>query len=111
MAARNGVNLPEIAYRYLVQGARPAAVRYTTSVRWLCLRLDYRAFHELAARAELNLGGWLRSLLGSRKVYDLFSWTDPLPALRHAANRLSSWLQRRAGVLRLRLREWLSTAL
>jgi predicted ATP-grasp superfamily ATP-dependent carboligase len=110
MAAKNGINLPQIAYDYLVHDARPAALRYRTTVRWLCLRLDFRACRELVSRGELSVGGWLRSLVASRKVYDLFSWTDPLPALRHAGDRLRWWLTRRAGFLRLRLRQWLSTA-
>ena len=110
MAATNGINLPQVAYDYLVDDARPRAGRYHTAVRWLCLRLDFRAFRELASQGELTPVGWLRSIIGTRKVYDLFSWTDPLPALRHAGDRLRWWLSRRAGFLRLRIREWLSTA-
>ena len=109
-AARNGVNLPQIAYDYLVHGARPLPQPYGTAVRWLCFRLDYRAYRELAARRELSLAGWLASLVFSRKVYDLFSWTDPVPAVRRSCERLLSWSQRPFGWLKIRLRQWLSTA-
>jgi len=111
MAARNGVNLPQIAYDYLVNATRPAGTSYRTTFRWLCFRPDFHAYRELASRGELSLAGWLFSLLASRKVYHLFSWTDPLPCLMVAGSRVQSWLRRRLGYLRWRLQQWLSTAL
>ncbi len=110
MAARNGVNLPQAAYDYLVYRKRPASSDYRTTYRWLYLRHDYRAFRELSSRGEMSLAGWLLSLLLARKVYDLFSWTDPAPFLHRGSVRLRSWLQRGLGHLRLRLRQWLSLA-
>ena len=109
-AARNGVNLPRVAYDYLVHGTRPAPQRHGTAVRWTCFRLDYRAYRELAASGELSLAGWLASLVFARKVYDLFSWTDPVPALRRGCERLLFWSRRSLGSLKIRLRQWLSTA-
>jgi predicted ATP-grasp superfamily ATP-dependent carboligase len=111
VAARNGLNLPQIAYDYLVHGARPPETPYCTAFRWLCFRHDFHAYRELASRGELSLGGWLFSLLASRKVYHLFSWTDPLPCLMVAGSRVQLWLRRGLDYLRLRLRQWLSTAL
>jgi len=110
MAARNGLNLPQTAYNYLVHRARPASSAYRTTYRWLYLRHDYQAFRELASRGEMSLAGWLLSLLFTRKVYDLFTWTDPLPFLRRGGNRAWSWLQRGGGYVRLRLRQWLFLA-
>ncbi len=110
VAALNGINLPQIAYDYLVQGARPPEMPYRTAFRWLCFRHDFHAYRELASRGELSFGGWLYSLLASRKVYDLFSWTDPLPCLMVAGIRARSLLGRGLDHLRLRLRQWLSTA-
>jgi predicted ATP-grasp superfamily ATP-dependent carboligase len=109
-AARNGVNLPQVAYDYLVNGTRAAPQPYRTSIRWLCFSLDYRAYRDLASRGELDWPGWIASIVGSRKVYDLFSWTDPVPALRHGCERLLSWSRRSLGHLKIRLRQWLSTA-
>jgi len=111
MAAKNGVNLLQVAYNYLVHGTRPAGTRYRTTFRWLYLRLDVRAFQELASRGELDLGGWLASLFRSRKVYDLFSWTDPAPWLRVGGERAISRLRRWLDHLKSGLRRWLSTAL
>ncbi len=111
MAAKNGVNLPQVAYDYLVHGTRAAGTRYRTTFRWLYFRLDVRAFRELASRGELGLGGWLASLARSRKVYDLFSWTDPAPWLRVGGERVISRLRRWLNHLEAGLRRWLSTAL
>ena len=110
LAARNGVNLPQAAYDYLVHGAQPPAQTYRTNYRWLHLRSDYKAFRELRSRGELSLARWLLSLGHSRKVYHLFSWTDPRPFLRAGVNQARWWLQRGLGYVGLRLRQWLSTA-
>jgi len=111
VAARNGINLPQVAYDYLVHGTRPADPRYDTTYRWLCFRLDFRAYRELSSRSELSFVGWLLSLLAARKVYNLFSWTDPVPCLLVAGDRAKSWLRRGLDHLRLWLQRWLSTAL
>jgi predicted ATP-grasp superfamily ATP-dependent carboligase len=106
LAAVNGVNVPRVAYDYLLYGKRPAAaLRARTSHRWLSLRLDFRAYRSLAARGELSLWRWLASLLGSRKVYDVFAWNDPLPLLHY-------WMRRTHRVPRAiaRFTRWLSTA-
>jgi predicted ATP-grasp superfamily ATP-dependent carboligase len=110
VAAKNGVNLPQVAYDHLVYGAQPTPAPYSTRYRWLCPRLDFRAYREAAARGELGLARWLASLLRARKVYDLFCWTDPAPWLHAWANRARSRLRRELGGLRLRLQRWLSTA-
>jgi D-aspartate ligase len=106
LAARNGLNLPRIAYDYLVYGRRPALAGYRTTHRWLALRADYRAYRDLAARGELGAVAWLRSLAEAPKVYDVFSWTDPVPFFKHCTQ------QARVRVPRLgaRLTRWLSTA-
>lgn len=88
VAARNGVNLPQVAYEYLVHGARPPANIYGERYRWLALRLDYRACRELAARGQLTYWRWIASLLATAKVYDLFSWSDPLPFLSYLRARM-----------------------
>jgi len=90
LGAANGLNLAQVAYDYLVSGARPAGTHYGTTVRWLAPRLDYKAHREL----KLPTLSWLASLAFSRKVYDLFSWSDPRPFLRKLAGRLGSRLQR-----------------
>lgn len=90
LGARNGVNLPAIAYRHLVHGTRPEAqLSHRTAFRWICLRLDREAFRELRAAGRLTQGAWVRSLFASPKVYDLFAWNDPMPFLRAQAERLA----------------------
>jgi hypothetical protein len=69
------------------------------------VRGDYRAYRELAARGELGAWAWLRSLVQAPKVYDIFSWTDPLPFVRNLAAKA-----RRMASIPLRVKRWLSTA-
>jgi predicted ATP-grasp superfamily ATP-dependent carboligase len=97
VAARNGVNLPQVAYEYLVRGARPLRNAYGRRFRWLYFRLDCRAYRELAASRKLTLWQWIASLLAGPKVYDLFSWSDPLPFLLHLRGRLQRVGRRLAG--------------
>ena len=106
LAAANGLNLPGIAYDYLLYGRRPSRLApVRTTFRWLSLRLDYRAYREMAARGELSLWRWLGSLAASRSVHDVFAWSDPLPFVH-------LWLRRMNSVPRAtaRLTRWLFTA-
>ncbi len=103
LGARNGVNLPRIAYEYLTTNQRPAPIEASTRYRWLALRYDLPAYRELHSRGELTLGRWLLSLAYAPKVYELFSWRDPLPFFRFWTTRLRAAFARRAP-------RWLSTA-
>jgi predicted ATP-grasp superfamily ATP-dependent carboligase len=109
LAARNGLNLPKVAYDYLMHGTRPQTpLSYGTGVRWICLPLDVRAYRELASRGELGAASWFASVLAHRKAYDSFAWTDPLPPLRALAGKVSSRLWRT--ITSFRWRPWRSTA-
>jgi predicted ATP-grasp superfamily ATP-dependent carboligase len=106
LAAANGLNVPRVAYDYLLHKKIPATMpRARTSRRWLSLGADFRAYRDLASRGELGLWRWLVSLAASRKVYDVFAWSDPLPLARY-------WMQRIHRVPRItaRLTRWLFTA-
>jgi predicted ATP-grasp superfamily ATP-dependent carboligase len=106
LAARNGLNLPRVAYDHLVHGKKPSKNEYGTTYRWLSLRTDYRAYRALAARGELDAWRWLLSLARSRKVCDVFSWSDPLPVFEHCRRQLRVRVPRYTA----RLIRWLSTA-
>lgn len=109
LAAANGLNLMECAYRFLVEGRRPAtAASYATRYRWIALRLDFRAFRELRARGEIGAVRWLRSIVFSRNVGDMFAWHDPGPWLSLWKHRFGRRLSRIPGFLALR--PWRSTA-
>lgn len=110
LGAANGVNLPRIAYDYLVHGARPRPHPHGTRRIWVCPRLDWRAYRAYAARGELTFGAWLASLARAPLVYDTFSWTDPLPWVRQRARRAPARLARELRALGTRLQQWLSTA-
>jgi predicted ATP-grasp superfamily ATP-dependent carboligase len=106
LGATSGVNLPQVAYEFLVDGRRPVHAEAKLGYRWLCLRYDWPAYRELHAQRKLGLAQWLWSLAAAPKVYDLFAWSDPMPLARvwnERARRLPRGLRRRVG-------RWLSTA-
>lgn len=103
LGAKNGVNLPRTAYEFLTGGKRPERSDARTLYRWLHFPYDRRAYRELAARGELSGWRWIASLLEAPKVYDLFSWSDPLPFVRYWEKRLRAALSRR-------MQRWLATA-
>jgi predicted ATP-grasp superfamily ATP-dependent carboligase len=89
-----GVNLPELAYRDLLGHEPRPAGDYTTNVRWLSFGNDLRAFvRDYRRDGSLNTLEWLLSYRG-RKVYDIWSWRDPLPFLANAV-KFSGALSRR----------------
>jgi D-aspartate ligase len=94
-AAKSGINLPQVAYHYLLRGEKPAAISGTLRYRWLAFSLDRRAFKELRARRELGWAAWLWSLASAPKVYDLFAWDDPLPFFRYWTGRIRAAFSRR----------------
>jgi predicted ATP-grasp superfamily ATP-dependent carboligase len=94
LGAVSGVNLPEVAYQYLLKEEIPEKPRPSTRYRWLSLRIDWRAFLELSLKGKLGFPGWLWSLAQAPKVYDLFAWTDPAPFVRSWRHRFQSRWQR-----------------
>jgi predicted ATP-grasp superfamily ATP-dependent carboligase len=110
VGAVNGVNLMRATYDYLVVGERPAPAKYGTAIRWLSLELDYRAFRQLHASGKLGAAAWLRSIVFSRNVYNLFSWRDPAPWLHLYAQRLGRKWRLAPTWVATALRQWRSTA-
>jgi predicted ATP-grasp superfamily ATP-dependent carboligase len=106
LGAANGINILRTAYDYLLDGKLPRVpAHFGTRVRWLSLGLDWRAYRDLASRGELGFWKWAASLAGWRKVYDVFSWTDPRPFALYCRRRL-----RRLPRFTARLTRWLFTA-
>ena len=98
-------------YDYLVDGTRPVAPQsYETTWRWLALDLDFRAFRAMRAQGELGVLGWAASILFSRNVYNVFSWSDPGPWLRVWNRRLARRWDRGFRWLLSLVRQWRSTA-
>jgi predicted ATP-grasp superfamily ATP-dependent carboligase len=94
VGAKNGVNLPQVAYDFLVHGRRPQPMRAATRYRWLAWRYDRRAFRELHSQRRLGVAAWLWSLAQAPKVYELFAWSDPLPFVRFLGRRVERRLRR-----------------
>ena len=90
LGAKNGVNLPRVAYDYLRCGRRPVHVPARLGYRWLSFHYD-----RLAAReAKLGTLAWLWSLVQAPKVYAIFAWRDPAPFVRYWRARLERRLRR-----------------
>jgi len=82
LGAINGVNIPLAAYNYLTTGEKLFSYNYKTTHKWLDLYIDYKAFKELKSRGEINIIKWIYSLLRHRKIYNVFSWRDPIPFIK-----------------------------
>ena len=105
LGASNGVNLPQVAYDFLVNGKRPAAcARLRPVTAGSRLRYDWRAYRELSGRGELGAGAWLASLAHARWSTTSSRGRDPLPFVRHWAT--THPLPR----FTRRMHRWLSTA-
>lgn len=109
LGAVNGLNLMRVAYDYLLHRGRPAGRRAESRYRWISFDLDFRAYRELAARGEITTARWAASILGSRNVSNLFSWSDPLPWVMLWKRRIARRASRLPSML-FALRPWRSTA-
>jgi len=79
--AAAGVNLPQLAWFDLADGAATPPARQRDGAHWLSAKLDAGWFvSSRAARCE-GLLGWLRSIARAR-VFAWFDARDPLPWLR-----------------------------
>jgi predicted ATP-grasp superfamily ATP-dependent carboligase len=98
LGAASGVNLPYIAYLDLHGQSPEPLTEYRTGVRWLSFGNDLRAFvRDYHPDGDLSWSDWLWSLRGE-KVYNVFSWRDPLPyaaaVLQYVSGRLRLGLRR-----------------
>ena len=96
LAAAEGINLPAIAYHYLLDGTRPVPTTYVPRHRYIDLYRDYKSFEEHRRRGELDLYRWLASIVERPTVHEAFAWDDPAPAV--------AWLRGELGrAMRLRV--------
>jgi predicted ATP-grasp superfamily ATP-dependent carboligase len=78
LGAKNGINRARVMYDWHLRRAVPEHSSHGTRVRWVDMKLDYRAFRSLAKRGEIGWARWLASL-APPTVHSLFSWRDPYP--------------------------------
>ncbi len=105
LGAKNGVNLPQVAYEFMVKKKYPERATAATRYRWVDLQYDWQAFRELKARGRIGAAQWLWSLAQAPKVYDLFAWDDPAPFLhecRTRARRIPRRLRRMLSVAQVK---------
>jgi D-aspartate ligase len=86
LGAAHGVNLPLIAYSYLLDGREPGpeVSDYQPRLRWLNA---YRDVQALMADPDRSRVRWLASTVLSPALHEVFAWRDPLPFV--------TWLSRR----------------
>jgi predicted ATP-grasp superfamily ATP-dependent carboligase len=99
LGAADGINLPEVAYDYLVFGRTPPGRTVRPRHRWINVYRDYKSYKQLRSRGSLGLWAWLRSLARKPAVFETFAWDDPAPTLY--------WIRDEIGKRRAR---WRSTA-
>jgi D-aspartate ligase len=110
LGAANGMNLMRTAYDYLAEGQRTTFAAPASRLRWLDLALDFKAARELRRKGELGWLRWAGSLVASRKLHTLFSWSDPLPFAHLAWHRVHRKVGRGPAKVFHTLRQWASTA-
>jgi predicted ATP-grasp superfamily ATP-dependent carboligase len=111
VGAANGVNLMRTAYDFLLNGTRAVSTgARRCDIRWLSLQLDWRAFRALRAEGKLGVLRWLASIVFARKVYNVFSWSDPGPWLSLWRRRFGKAASRAPEKLLTYVRQWRSTA-
>jgi len=111
LGAANGANLMRVAYDYLVSREHTAVPVPRTGTRWIDASLDFKAARQLMREGQLGWAGWLGSLVGSRKLYNVFSWSDPNPFVHWAWQRACRVATRGpVRVITLLRRPWGTTA-
>ena len=87
-----GINIPHLAYATLNGATLQGRETYRTDICWFNMHRDVLAGLESYRHGRLTLAGWLRSYQ-TRKIYDVFAWSDPKPALygvlRFVFNRIN----------------------
>lgn len=101
-AARSGMPLCRVLHDELARRPHNAWRAAHGRYRWLAFDLDRCAYRELSARGSLSFMPWAWSLIRHRKVYNLFSWSDPLPFIHFQRRRAHRLLATRIAPRRLR---------
>lgn len=81
LGQRFGVDTAAVAYLDAVGEELPEPGHARTGVRWVSISRDVRAAFGYRKEGLLSARSWLRSLVGGEKVWAVFSWDDPLPAV------------------------------
>lgn len=79
LGAVHGVNLPAIAYDYLVHGRVAPPPGYAPRVRWQNIYRDYRALREEGVMPDLQ---WIRDVVGFGVIHEVLDWADPAPCIK-----------------------------
>jgi predicted ATP-grasp superfamily ATP-dependent carboligase len=81
LGQRFGIDTAAVAYLDAIGAELPEPGHARAGVRWVSICRDVRAAFGYRAEGRLSAGSWLRSLVVGEKVWAMFSWDDPLPAV------------------------------
>lgn len=88
LGASCGVNLPAISYRHFSGEIVRPSLEYNTSLRWINFERDIRAMiGDYLPSGAYSLKAYIRSLF-LPKIYHLFAWNDPIPAIVSSFQKL-----------------------
>jgi D-aspartate ligase len=89
-----GINLLKVAYADFVGEQCQLQNNYRTGVKWLSFGNDLRSFiRDYHKSGDLSWARWLLSYKG-KKIYDVFSWSDPYPFIISMINYLKAVCRR-----------------
>jgi D-aspartate ligase len=75
-----GVDTAYIAYLDAIGEKLPQPQQARTGVKWISIARDVSAFRAYRREGTLGLRQWVRSL-GGEKMWAVFDWSDPMPAI------------------------------
>ncbi len=102
LGQRVGVDTAYIAYLDAIGEKLPAPKRARTGVKWVSLSREFGAVRGYRREGTLRAADWVRSLFGE-KMWAVFAWDDPMPALTSTLRFSRRALIRVAGGLRARM--------
>ncbi|MBI5118521.1 ATP-grasp domain-containing protein [Candidatus Poribacteria bacterium] len=98
LGAVNGINLPHVAYEYLVNNRKLTIEDYGTRYRWCDFSNDCLAFRELRDLGEIEWRRWIADFVRGKTVYKMFSLNDPMPYVRWLIGGIGRRLGKWAGI-------------
>src|SRR5262249_24373449 len=91
-----------MAYLDAIGQKLPPPQQARTGVKWVSLSREFGALRGYRREGRLRVGHWLKSLFGE-KMWAVFAWDDPIPAINSALRFSGRAVRYVAGDLRSRM--------
>ncbi len=94
IGARAGINLPALAYHYLIDGvAGKVQTDYETDIKWISGIQEWFTFRDMKKQGLISTGQWLASLSG-RRIYQTWAGDDLKPVMYAAWDTFKGGLRK-----------------